>query len=163
MKVIYKITCILLFGIFFIACSDDDGNNVQGDALILKASSDTIILNEDKADETALTFTWNKGIDRGPENTIVYIFRLDIYGKDFTTSTDPVEIPADGERLIAYTNRDLNDLITKKWNYYPGDDVRLQARVVAKVIGPKFIYPEISAIEIDVRSYVMMPEFLSLN
>ncbi|WP_165042244.1 SusF/SusE family outer membrane protein [Dysgonomonas sp. ZJ709] len=162
MRAIYKIIFIFLLAVFSIACSDDDNNDGPVDALVLKSSNDTIVLDEDKADEIAVTFSWNKGIDRGPENTIVYIFRLDIYGADFETSTDPIEIPADGERAIVYTNKELNDLLVKKWGYYPGDEVMLQARVVAKVAGPKFIYPEISVVEVDVKSYIIAPKPLYL-
>ncbi|MBK5722408.1 SusF/SusE family outer membrane protein [Dysgonomonas sp. Marseille-P4677] len=157
MKAIYKIVFCLLLGICCIACNDDN-DSIHGEPLILKASNDTILLNEELADEPAITFTWNKGIDRGSENTIVYIFRLDVFGADFETSTDPIEVAADGEFAISYTNKELNNLITKKWGILPGDRIKLQARVVAKVNGPKFIYPEISVIEIETKSYIIAPK-----
>lgn len=41
--------------------------------------------------------------------------------------------------------------------------MKIQARVVAKVIGPKFVYPEISIITLEVKSYVPAPETLFLT
>lgn len=163
MRAIYKILFVLLLCTPFIACDKNDGEGIpQGDALLLKASNDTIILEEEKAEDVVLTFTWNKGIDQGAENTITYIFRLDIFGADFKTSTTPLEFQADGNFTVSYTHKELNDLITKKWGILPGNDVKLQARVVAKVDGPKFIYPEISIVEIETKSYVIAPKPLFL-
>lgn len=162
MRTIYKITLALILGLFCIACSDDENDGTQGEPLTLQISNDTIVLNEELADETAVTFSWNKGIDRGAENTIVYIFRLDVFGADFKTSTDPIEIPADGKFEVSYTHNDLNDLILNKWGLLPGDEIKLQARIVAKVNGPKFIYPEISSVELEVKSYALSPKPLFL-
>lgn len=158
----YKITLLFLLSIFLFACNNDDNIEVSTDTLTLQASSDTLLLAEERANETAVTFTWNKGRDVGAENTVVYIFRLDIYGSDFKTSTEPIEIEADGELSVSYSHKELNDLIIKKWGYYAGDDVKLQARVVAKVTGPKFVYPEISTVDIEAKTYIVAPKPLYL-
>ncbi|GBU07115.1 hypothetical protein AwDysgo_04460 [Bacteroidales bacterium] len=162
MKTIYKIV-LLLMSTFFMACSDDDNSNgAHADALILTPTSASILLDEELPEDVAITYSWNRGVDKGAENTIVYIFRLDIFGSDFKTSTEPIEIPADGERSVSYTHKELNDLITNKWGAFPGDEVKLQARVVAKVNGPKFMYPEISIAEVEAKTFIVAPKPLFL-
>jgi hypothetical protein len=161
MKSIYSIIlAVLLAGCLF-ACSDDD-NSSGGDLLTLNVSGDTILLSSDHPDDIAVTFTWNKGTDRGNEFTVTYIFRLDVFGNEFTTSTDPIEVPADGEFLVSFTNEELNNLIVKKWKLTPGERVKLEARVVAKLDGPKFEYPEIAIAEFDAESYAIPAQPLYL-
>ncbi|GAB6121941.1 SusE domain-containing protein [Dysgonomonas termitidis] len=161
-KQLLYISILFLAAFYFAACSDDDKEN-NGDALSLKASSESIVLDEAKGNDVVVFFTWNKGKDPGQENTLVYFFRLDIWGADFKTSTDPIEFAPDAEFKVEYTNKELNDLILNKWGQIPGSDVKIQARVVAKVIGPKFIYPEISIMTLEVKSYVPTPETLYLT
>ncbi|SBW05579.1 SusF/SusE family outer membrane protein [uncultured Dysgonomonas sp.] len=160
-RLLYILT-IFFATICFVACNDDDESS-SGDALSLKASADTIVLDEARGNDVAVSFTWNKGKDPGPENTLVYFFRLDIFGADFKTSTEPIEFAPDEEFKVEYTNKELNDLILNKWGLLPGSDIKMEARVVAKVIGPKFIYPEISIIPLEIKSYVPTPETLYLT
>lgn len=160
MKTIYKILLLSIFGLLFCACNDDDDSSVSGTPLQLSASSDTLALSEENANDIALTFNWNKGIDRPSYDTVSYIFRLDISTGDFsTTSTSPDTI-VDFKK--SYTTLELNKLLLNKWKVFPGEEAILTARVVAKVDGPKFVYPEIATMNIVVRGYAPMSKPLYL-
>lgn len=145
-KVYYFFISLILIG--FIACDKND-NGPDPNALTLEVSNDTIYLDLAKANETALTFSWNKGIDRGAENSIIYYFRMVRSGEDFNEdSIEPIEIPSDEAKEIRFTHQELSNLLTDKWGVFPGEEQAFQARVVAKVIGPVFVYPEISYIDV---------------
>jgi hypothetical protein len=108
------------------------------------------VLLEANAEETAVTFNWNKGIERNPTDIITYIFRMDVAGRDFATAT-PRDTITDFTK--SFTVDELNELITKQWNIYPGEEVKLEARVVAAVSGEKFVYPEIAIIDFTTVTY----------
>jgi len=150
MKTIYRILFLSILGIFLFACSDDDGDSVSGNSLQLRVSSDTLVLLEENADKIALTFDWNKGISRPAYDTIRYIFRLDVAGAEFATSTDPDTIE---DFTRSYTTLELNRLLLGKWRIHAGEEAILEARIVANVKGPKFVYPEISTTSLVVKTY----------
>lgn len=144
---------IIFISLCFIAC-DKDNDGQDPNALTLEVSSDTIYLDPAKANEEALTFSWNEGIDRGAENSITYYFRMVRLGEDFNIdSIDPIEIASDESREVHFTHRELAELLTEKWDVLPGDEQALQARVVAKINGPVFIYPEISYVDVIIVNY----------
>lgn len=151
-QIIYISTLVIALCISVVSCSDDKDTQPAGEALAIKASTDTIIISEDKLYDDAITFTWNKGLDRGDEYTIEYIFRLDIANNDFVTSTKPEIISAD-KMSKTFTNKDLNELLLEYWDVYPGEAMDLEARIVAKPVGgPVFLYSEIAKTTIYVKS-----------
>lgn len=151
-KIYYIITFLAL--IIFITCNDDDSSNSNPNALKLEVSNDTIYLDPTKANEVAITFSWNNGIDRGPENSIIYYFRMVRSGEDFNEdSIDPIEISSEALKEVSFTHQELTDLLTTKWNISPGQQQAFQARLVAKVVGPVFIYPEISYVNVVIFNY----------
>ncbi|MCK9288541.1 MAG: SusE domain-containing protein, partial [Sphaerochaetaceae bacterium] len=135
----------------FIACNDEDNATPDPNALTLEVSKDTLYLDPAEGNEVALTFSWNKGIDRGAENSVVYYFRMARLGEDFNEdSIDPLEISSEEAREVGFTHQELADLLTDKWGVFPGEEQAFQARVVAKVIGPVFMYPEISYVNVSI-------------
>lgn len=153
----YFFISLILIG--FIACNDEDNNTINPNALKLEMSNDTIYLDRAKANEVAVTFSWNEGIDRGPENNIIYYFRMVRLGEDFNEdSINPIEIPSEEPREVRFTHQELADLLTDKWNVFPGEEQAFQARVVAKIIGPVFIYPEISYVNVVIFNYGEDPD-----
>lgn len=151
MKTIYRLLFLSIIGIFLFSCSDDDENGLSGTPMQLTASVDTLELIEANENDVALTFTWNKGLDRPAYDTVSYIFRLNIATGDFDKTSTPPDTIDDFTK--SYTTLELNDLLTEKWNVFPGEEAVLDARVVAKVDGPKFVYPEIAYSSIVVKTY----------
>lgn len=163
------ISCIFLLSIMllYISCNDDTYNHftlkTPPDTMELTASRDTIVLNEDLDGEVALTFEWKEGAYRGEGTEITYYFKMDIANNDFKTSIPKIEMEP-GQRSISFKHKELNDLITATWKMQPGDDVDLEAEIIADVTTyPQFIKPEISKILVNVTSYIMKPRDLFLQ
>ena len=110
----------------------------------------TVGLLETNEKDTAVTFTWNKGIDRSPTDTITYIFRMDIAGNNFATATTGDTIT---NFTKSFTVEELNELVGKQWGVTLGKEASLEARVVANVRGEKFVYPEIAITSFNVVTY----------
>jgi hypothetical protein len=149
MKKIYQIGIAAAACILLLACEKSD-KGAGGEPLTLTGPTDKVVLLAENENETALTFTWNKGIERNPTDTITYIFRMDIAGNDFTTAT-PRDTVTDFTK--SFTVSKLNELIIEQWLIHPGEEVLLEARVVANVKGEKFIYPEIATTTFSVVTY----------
>jgi hypothetical protein len=151
-KTLLIINCQLL--IMLAACENSDADGAKGTPLTLTGPTGTVVLLEAHAEETAVTFTWNSGLERSPTDTITYIFRMDVAGNNFATAT-PRDTVTDFTK--SFTAGELNDLIADHWLINPGEEVLLEARVVANVRGEKFVYPEIAVTTFTVRSYPYAP------
>ncbi|MDR1883883.1 MAG: SusF/SusE family outer membrane protein [Prevotella sp.] len=151
MKTIYRILFLSVSSVFFFACGDDVDSSFSGAPLQLTTSADTLVLLEENANDMALTFSWNKGIDRPSCDTVSYIYRLDISTGDFETTSTPPDTIDDFTK--SYTAIELNELIMENWGVFAGEEAILKARVVAKVNGPKFVYPEIATVSVVVKTY----------
>jgi hypothetical protein len=150
MRIIYQIgllaaTCLLLF-----ACDKSETEEVTGEPLTITGPVEKVVLLEADETATAVTFNWNKGIDRKPTDTITYIFRMDIADRNFETAT-PRDTITDFTK--SFTVGELNELIASQWKVRPGEEVELEARVVANIRGEKFMYPEIAVIRFTVTTY----------
>ena len=55
--------------------------------------------------------------------------------------------------LKSYTHKELQSLLVSKWKQHPGDLVKLQARIIGSIEGPKFVKPEVSTVTIKVKMY----------
>jgi hypothetical protein len=137
-------SCLLLS-----ACNESE-TEVRGEPLAITCSNEKVILLEANETDTAVTFNWNKGIERNPTDTVTYIFRMDIAHHDFVTAT-PRDTVADFSK--SFTVRELNELITSQWEVLPGEEIELEARVVANIRGEKFVYPEIAVTNFKAVTY----------
>lgn len=144
-KTIYRL--LLLFSLsFFISCNEKEENvasvindNITtGNPLELTVSSENVTLNQDNWDKEAVSFTWKPGRSRGENRGLTYLFKMDVAGKNFTTSIPTEEIWEEeihnGIYTKTYTNKQLNDLISQQWKDYLGGEIKLSVRVIAKVI-----------------------------
>lgn len=173
-KTIYSL--LLLFSLsFLISCNEKDENitsvindNITtGNPLELTVSSENVTLNQDNWDKEAVSFTWKPGRSRGENRGLTYLFKMDVAGKNFTTSIPTEEIWEEeinnGVYTKSYTHKQLNDLISKQWGNYLGGEIKLSARVIAKVISEdKYVKPDYSTLDFSVKSYVpsSVPLFL---
>lgn len=151
MKTKYYIL-LLLISFFVYGCSDDDSGTSSRNELKLEASEETLKLDEEKLNEPAITFSWNKATDIGADYQFSYIFQLDIANNNFESATEPVIL--DVNSSYSFTALELYNLIVEKWKKTAGEPVQLEGRIVAKVDGPKFQYPEISYKKIEITTYI---------
>ncbi len=153
MKTIYKLL-ICCLALSFWGCDNNDDEAPVRDQLKLTPSAEKIILDQSKPDEEVLTFTWTKATEIGPEYTFMYIFRLDKAGDDFETAIEPI-IAEDGTYSVSFTTEQLYTYIVDKWGGIAGQETTIEGRICAKVIGPKFEYPEIAIQQVVVQTYIL--------
>lgn len=156
-KYLYK-TLLLLFASFhLIACSDDDNNevvNIDPNPLNLEVSNNYIVLDLDNPDKEIVSFTWEPAQDRTSEGIIIegYLFKMDLANKSFETSIPSTSIK-NGLFYKTFTTRELNDLFVTQWGLVLGDEVGLEARVIATYSNPdKFVKPAVSTIPFKIQS-----------
>lgn len=122
------------------------------DQMKITASVSEIILDKAKESENALTFSWNKAMDRGEGTEIKYIFRMYMVENNVNV-TDLYEIPAD-QYSISFTHRQLNDIL-KGWGASAGNATTVEAEIIAQVVSEsKYYKPELSKVTVDITSYL---------
>lgn len=152
MKTIYKILFCFI-ALSFFACDNDDDNTVERNQLKLSPSAEKIVLDQSKPDDEALTFTWTEATGIGQGYTFTYIFSLDMGGHDFETAIEPI-VAEDGAYSVSFTTEQLYSYIVEKWGGVAGQESTIEGRIVAKVNGPEFQYPEIAIQSVVVQTYV---------
>lgn len=160
MKTNFQVVFLLLTLIFAGCKQDDDIEIPVRNNLKLTVSAPSVILDQEKLDEPALTFTWNEATKMGDDYAFTYLFQIDIANNNFETATAPVALDANG--TISFTTSELYDLIVEKWKRTAGETVEIEARVAAKVTGPKFQYPEIASLIAEVKTFVPVSQPLYL-
>ena len=151
MKTIYHILFSLLFVLAFVGCDDDDDKVIERNQLKLTASAQSATLTPDATDDEIISFSWNEATSLGADYTFSYLFQIDIADNNFQSATD-VRTFGPNES-ISYSSTELYDLIVEKWGKTAGEAVYVEARVAAKVEGPKFKYPEIATTKVQITTY----------
>ena len=139
---------VTLASCFIVACNDDDDATNSLDnrtSLVLTPSDYEIELKEDTPDEVALTLNWTEADPIGSDYYISYLYKMDLENNSFGTNTMIREY-IDDDFSKSYTHKELQSLLVSKWKQQPGDLVKLQARIIGSVEGPKFVKPEVSTV-----------------
>ena len=146
---------LTLASCFMVACNDDDDTTDLLDnrtSLVLTPSDYEIELKEDTPDEVALTLNWTEADPIGSDYYISYLYKMDLENNSFGTNTMIREY-IDDDFSKSYTHKELQSLLVSKWKQQPGDLVKLQARIIGSIEGPKFVKPEVSTVTIKVKMY----------
>lgn len=152
MKTIYNLLLTLIV-FFFMGCQEENEIIPERNQLKISTTDELVVLNQSKLDEGVLTFTWNEAQEIGPEYSFTYILQLDIADNEFETAINPIVV-ADGVFSYSFKTGDLYDFIVEKWHGVAGQITQIEARIVAKVNGPKFMYPEIATTKVSVQTYL---------
>ncbi len=152
-KQLLHIFLLLLSVAGFTACnSDDDAYSLTRpeDVMQLKSTPDTAItLTADKAQETAVTFTWNAASNLSGD--VVYYLQMGIDGSD-TYTTDTIRLAPD-VRSYALTTAQLNRMLTG-WNGVAGTPTSFQVRLIAmQPEAAVYQLPETSTLTLTVTPY----------
>ena len=121
--------------------------------LVIEASATDIKLNEDTPNDIALTLNWTKADPISSEYSLSYIYKVDLASNDFSDNTLIKEF-VDGESSKSYTHKELQQLLTDKWELTPGTTTTLSARIIGSLEGPKFVKPEISTVSVKIQTYI---------
>lgn len=141
--------CILSFSCRRLGVVLPPPNNNQ---ITLSASGSTVILAQINNIDTAISFNWTTGTNKGTGAAISYVLQIDKQGNNFS---NPVTKNL-GQQVYSFgfTNGDLNDSITTHWQIPAGDSLALEARVIANV-SDSSVPPQVSqTVSFSVKTYI---------
>ncbi|WP_207436361.1 SusE domain-containing protein [Sabulibacter ruber] len=129
-----KLILLCLASLVLFACEKDEEQAVYqlGDAPVLNATATTLVLEEAKANETAVTFNW-AAADYGVRSAISYTLEFAKQGDNFA---DAVPVATGNAKTRAFTVAELNALALQVGveAYSPeAIDVRVRANVAPSV------------------------------
>lgn len=126
---------LLLFGaLCAAACSEDFAEENKGDTpLSLSASTQELVLDERDATQTALTFNWTTGSNRGTGAAIDYKFEIAPEGTEYADGYAEQMGRRVYERSFSVSN--LNDFLRTQFAAQPGAAASYRARITALVAG----------------------------
>ncbi len=144
MRTIYNILLALAVSLAFCGCDDDDRElNKANDVLSLTASTGKVVLDIKSPTGEAVAFQWSSGTNLGTSAAISYIFQLDVAGHGFAYGLD--EDMGKNVHTRSLTHQELNQLLLDKLSLPAGEEVTLEARVIASVHDEK-VSPQVSPI-----------------
>ncbi|TPE46363.1 SusE domain-containing protein [Pontibacter mangrovi] len=125
-----KISLLCLLAVALFSCDKDEERLVlrPGDAPVLTASTDNIVLTEEQAGEEAVTLSWGEA-DYGYKAAVEYWLQIDTAGDNFV---DPYNVSLGNESEKVYTVEELNTLLTKL-KYTPEEAHDISIRIKATV------------------------------
>lgn len=119
MKTIFRLNTLLFFALLLLnGCKKDETKiyYTGGTAPVLSADETNLVLTNDKAAETAVTFSWtnpeysfNTGVS---SEDVTYILQVDTAGADFSSPLMQ-EVSISKDLSKAFTAKDLNTVLTK--------------------------------------------------
>ncbi|MGQ1890236.1 SusE domain-containing protein [Thermophagus sp. OGC60D27] len=153
-KIKTYIHLVLFFFILLISCNEEPEYftlEVPSDQMKISASKENVILQKSEETEEAISFSWNKASDRGPDIDLVYYLRL-VHAEMRNLESELIKIDQD-TYTISWTVRELNNLL-HAWNITPGDEVTIEAQLFAIVENSsKYMKPEVSKTTFNLIGY----------
>lgn len=155
MKKILKNISLLAFaslGIAAVSCQQkiDNEYSRHNFSIQMTASSEDIVLDESKPDETALTINWTPATEYGDDFTTTYTYTV-----SHTTSTASgiKEYEDEGNFIRSYTNKELQDMLTGRFGQLTSTRSSLKFSISASFEGPKLIIPDEASVTVRVKTY----------
>jgi hypothetical protein len=144
------------------SCDKEETNRVEypdfQNPMSVTASQSNLVLEEDKADQTAVTFTWTEGNNRGQGTSLKYVVNLGLQLESGVRELPAIEIP-DGQHSLSYTHAELNEMLIDKWSVSPDLQVNINIKVTAQIIGGSLAQlPEVAETTINVTAYTVSEE-----
>ncbi len=150
MKAIIKTLPLLLLAA--VGCQqkiDNEKSRHQFDVEIT-ASEESIVLDEAKADQVALTINWTKAADHGDDYLVTYEYYID----HSTSTADAVHEYEDDENFTrSYTHKQLQTLLTGRFGQKTSTWSTLRFKVSASFSGPAVIIPDEAIVSVRVKTY----------
>lgn len=134
-KIFSAFWLLILFSFLNNSCKKPDfieSNKANAD-LTLSAAKTSFVLSQAKDVDDAVDFTWTTGSNKGTNASISYTLKLDKQGNHFNNPV--IEELGLATLEKKFTVKDLNNLLLTHWNFSPGAEATLEAKIVAKVSG----------------------------
>lgn len=140
------------------SCEKDEDRLVlrQGDAPVLSATANSIVLTEEEAGNEALTLSWDAA-DYGYNAAVVYSLQIDTAGDNFVT---PYSVSLENAQKKTYTVEELNTLLTKL-KYTPEEthdiDIRIMS-TISDLVAP--VYSNTETVSVTTYSTYVEPGYI---
>jgi len=116
----------------------------------ITASSEDIVLDESKPDETALTISWTPASEYGDDYTTTYLYTVE---HATSTASGVKEYEDEGNFTRSYTNKELQDMLIGRFGQLTSTRSGLKFTITASFEGPRLIIPDEASVTVSVKTY----------
>ncbi len=145
---------LIILGCFMMAsCIDNDIDNEYSrnkSSIVMTASADEVILDENAPDDVALTVEWSPATDYGNDFITTYQYQMELIG---SKEESLKEYEDEGNFKRSYTNKQLQDILVNDFNQFTGTKGEVKFTVTASFEGSHLIVPDMSSVSVKVRTY----------
>ena len=131
------------------------------DQMHIKASTDSIVFNKGKANETAITFSWDEAVSPiSATDSVTY--RIAFY--DTNQKADHISdyIELGMAKQVSFTHDELNSIVAR-W-VLPGQPLSVTAQLMAEVHNPqKYVRPIKSTVSFVATCYEKYPTYMYMR
>lgn len=134
------------------SCDDTIDNLLSRNKSVIEItpSAESIVLDESRPDDVALTVTWTPTYDYGNDYIINYQYQMELIG---STSDAISEYEDDGNFTRSYTNRELQEILTSTFGQLTSTPGNLLFTVTATIQGSRLVVPDIATTTVRVKTY----------
>lgn len=135
-----------------IACQQkvDNEKSWHNFSVEMTASAESVVLDESKKDEVALTISWTAATDYGDD----YITTYEYYVEHATSAAEGVhEYEDDGVFTRSYTHEQLQNMLINRFGQKTSSKSKLRFTVSASFSGPSLIIPDQASVEVTLKTY----------
>lgn len=151
MKAIHK-SAFLLGALALAACNEEVDNAYSRHNFVVEinSSAQTVVLDEDAADETALTVEWTPAAEYGDDYIVTYYYQIEVDGSKSEAVT---EYEDTGNFRREYTNADLQDMLVNHFGALTSSYCDVRFTITVSFDGPTLIVPDEATVNVRVKTY----------
>ena len=151
MKAIHK-SAFLLGALALAACNEEVDNAYSRHNFVVEinSSAQTVVLDEDAADETALTVEWTPAAEYGDDYIVTYYYQIEVDGSKSEAVT---EYEDTGNFRREYTNADLQDMLVNHFGALTSSYCDVRFTITVSFDGPTLIIPDEASVSVRVKTY----------
>lgn len=144
-------------GLHLTGCTEEVDNAYSRfpSVIDISASAESVILDETKADEVALTITWTQAKDYGEQYFTTYIYSYDLAEHPLGIEK-PEEDATYGEFVREYTHKQLQDLMIDKFGWLTSSWGTLEFNIEASFQGEEgssIVLPDTDEVAVRIKTY----------
>ena len=135
---VYRAGAFLLGGLLMAACAEPLIEQKPAEELTLKASAESVVLDQLAEQDEALRLTWGAGSNEGTGAAIRYTLEMDLAGNNFAGGMKD-SLGKTDVHFMAFSHGELNDtILAEYWGIDPAEEKEyaFEARVIADVASP---------------------------
>ena len=153
---IMKKLTVALASLAFAACTGcikhniDNSYSKSNSIMEIQASATSVVLDESKPDDVALTISWTPAFDYGDDYVMTYEYSVEVPSSKASALT---EYEDDGIFTRTYTNKQLQDMLTGHFAQETRKKGQIKFSISATYSGPRVVLPDMSSVTVDVKTW----------